>query len=70
MLEHQTEMGLVAKLIRQNQRLLDALGSCVEQIEQMQGMFDDEDGTIQAALEEARKAIDMATAESGGADER
>lgn len=44
--------------------LLAALKSCVVQIQQMQGMFDDSDGTIQAALEDAQKAIAKA---AGGA---
>jgi hypothetical protein len=61
-LECQAKRDLSAKLIEQNRRLLAALEGCVVQIQQMQGMFDDSDGTIQAALEDAQEAIDMATA--------
>ncbi|MBU9211670.1 hypothetical protein [Burkholderia multivorans] len=46
--------------------LLAALKSCVVQIQQMQGMFDDSDGAIQAALEDAQDAIDMAIAKATG----
>ncbi|WP_126448395.1 hypothetical protein [Sulfuricystis multivorans] len=63
-LECQAKKDLTAKLIEQHQALLAALEGCVEQIEQMRGMFDDSDSAIQAALENAQKAIDMAT---GGA---
>lgn len=37
--------------------LLAALESCVEQILQMRGMFDDSDGAIEGALEDAMDAI-------------
>lgn len=38
------------------QDLAGALSSTVQQIEQMQGMFDDDDGTIQQALDDAEAA--------------
>lgn len=37
--------------------LSGALQACVEQIEQMKGMFGDEDGTIQDALDAAEDAL-------------
>lgn len=56
-LECQAKRDLTAKLIEQNQALLAALERCVDQILQMQGMFDDCDGAIHAALEDAEQAI-------------
>lgn len=53
-----------ARLIAAAPDLLAALESCVTQIEQMRGLFDDADGAIKSALEDAQKAIDKAT---GGA---
>jgi uncharacterized protein YukE len=35
-----------------------ALQACVDQIQQMKGMFDDSDGTIGAALQAAEEALD------------
>lgn len=43
-----------------NADLESALDECVLQIEQMQGMFDDSDGRIQAALDDARDALSAA----------
>jgi hypothetical protein len=40
--------------------LLGALDACTTQIEQMRGMFDDSDGTIAQALEDAEDAVAMA----------
>lgn len=37
--------------------LAGALANCIEQIHQMKGMFDDEDGTIQEALDAAEEAL-------------
>lgn len=52
-----------AYLIAAAPRLLAALERCVEQIEQMRGLFDDEDGAIQTALDEANAAIAFAAGE-------
>lgn len=41
--------------------LLEALQDCIEQIAQMQPLFDDEDGAIRAALDKAQRAVDKAT---------
>lgn len=49
-----------AKVIALNRELLAALEACVTQIEQMRGLFNDQDGTIQASLEDAYKAIQAA----------
>ncbi len=51
-----------------NAELLAALQSCVSQIEQMQGMFDDNDDDIREALDDAYAAIKnaaIAAAEAG-----
>lgn len=37
--------------------LAAALGQLLEQVYQMQGMFPDEDGTIQAAIDDAEAAL-------------
>ncbi|MDR9060627.1 hypothetical protein [Burkholderia multivorans] len=50
----------LARLIAAAPDLLAALEACVTQIEQMRGLFDDSDGAIQAALEDAQKAINKA----------
>lgn len=42
--------------------LVAALNGCLHQISQMRGMFNDEDGTIQAAVDDADEALDMADA--------
>lgn len=41
------------------QTLAGALDTCVTQIEQMKGMFDDSDGAIQQALDDASDADDV-----------
>lgn len=35
-----------------------ALGELLEQVYQMQGMFDDDDGAIAAAIDDAEKALE------------
>lgn len=40
-----------------NEKLRAALEACVQQIEQMKGMFPDDDGTIQGALDDALLAM-------------
>jgi hypothetical protein len=50
-----------ARLIAAAPDLLACLEECVFQMEQMQGMFDDKDGTIQAAIDNAKDAIARAT---------
>lgn len=45
--------------------LLGALESCINQIEQMRGLFDDSDGAIQAALDDARGALAAARGDGG-----
>lgn len=52
-----------ARLIAAAPQLLAALEGCVWQLEQMHGMFDDSDGTIQSALDDARAAIALARGE-------
>jgi hypothetical protein len=52
-----------ARLIAAAPDLLSCLEACVFQLEQMRGVFD-EDGAIQAAIEDAKDAIARAT---GGA---
>jgi hypothetical protein len=42
--------------------LLAALQNLLEQVYQMQGMFDDEDGTIRNAVEDAEEAEERALA--------
>lgn len=59
-LECQTKKDLTAKLIALNRELLAVLDACVTQIEQMRGLFNDQDGTIQAALDDAYKVIQAA----------
>jgi hypothetical protein len=49
-----------ARLIAAAPSLLASLEACVWQIEQMRGMFDESDGTIQEALDGAYEAIRMA----------
>jgi len=53
-----------ARLIAAAPMLLASLEACVLQMEQMQGMFDDEDGAIEAAIHDARHAIAKATGET------
>jgi len=53
-----------ARLIAAAPALLASLQACVLQMEQMRGMFDDSDGAIQAAIDDAKDAIAKAT---GGA---
>jgi hypothetical protein len=50
-----------ARLIAAAPVLLACLEECVSQMEQMRGMFDDSDGAIQKALDDAYEAIRMAT---------
>lgn len=50
-----------ARLIAAAPDLLEALQDCIEQIAQMQPLFDDEDGAIRAALDKAQRAVDKAT---------
>ena len=50
-----------ARLIAAAPDLLDALQDCIEQIAQMQPLFDDEDGAIRAVLDKAQRAVDKAT---------
>lgn len=45
-----------------NTELRGALGNLLQQVEQMQDMFDDTDGTIQAAIDDAEAAIEAANA--------
>lgn len=40
------------------QNMAGALQNCVDQIQQMKGMFDDADGAISAALQDAEEALD------------
>lgn len=49
------------RLIAAAPDLLEALQDCIEQIAQMQPLFDDEDGAIRAALDKAQRAVDKAT---------
>jgi hypothetical protein len=53
-----------ARLIAAAPALLASLQACVLQMEQMRGMFDDSDGSIQATIDDAKGAIAKAT---GGA---
>ena len=38
---------------------VSALGECITQLEQMKGMFDDDDGAIQAAIEDGNAALEQ-----------
>lgn len=47
-----------------------ALQGCIDQIQQMKGMFDDADGTIEDALQSAEKALDSHYQSLGQKDNR
>jgi hypothetical protein len=53
-----------ARLIASVPNLLASLEACVWQMEQMRGMFDDSDGAIQAAIDDAKDAIAKATGDT------
>lgn len=50
----------VSFLVRGGPKLLAALEGCLHQMEQMKDMFDDEDGTIEAAMDDAELAVSNA----------
>lgn len=55
--EDDPEMLEDARLIEAAPDLLGALQSLLHQVQQMRGMFPDEDGTIAAAVEDAEDAV-------------
>jgi hypothetical protein len=59
-LECQAKKDISARLIALNREVLASLDGCVTQIEQMRGMFDDSDGAIKAALDDAYRVFRLA----------
>lgn len=65
-LSFRQQFELLAEMVAANaaeqatamQNMAGALQSCVDQIQQMKGMFDDADGAIAAALQDAEDALD------------